>query len=163
MLCKGFVVIVAFPCTTIMLTNSASSLRILGTLNGVATTFSGLGRAVGPAAAGAVFSWGVQRGYIISAWWFLGTIALIGTIPPWFIVEDEQESASSSIVSEDEEGEHESLLPSGGDDDDEEVAVLEAVDEVDSSEDDEEGVKRSKKRGGESKSYGTVCVGSGRS
>ena len=48
MFIKGFAVIVAFPCTTILLTNSASSLRTLGTLNGVATTFSGLGRAIGP-------------------------------------------------------------------------------------------------------------------
>jgi hypothetical protein len=57
MLVKGFVVIIGFPCTTILLTNSASSLRILGTLNGFATTFSGMGRAIGPAAVGAVFSW----------------------------------------------------------------------------------------------------------
>ncbi|KAK4231731.1 hypothetical protein QBC38DRAFT_465418 [Podospora fimiseda] len=145
MLCKGFVVIVAFPCTTILLTNSASSLRILGTLNGVATTFSGLGRALGPAAAGAVFSWGVQRGYVISAWWFLGIIALIGTIPPWFIVEDEDERESNTRSGE--EDERESLLRNEGDE------VIEAVEAGDSSED--EGPK--KKR-----DYGTVGVGSGR-
>ncbi|KAI6366712.1 hypothetical protein MCOR25_005079 [Pyricularia grisea] len=87
MLLKGFAVIIGFPCLTIMLTNSASSLSILGTLNGIATTTSGFGRAVGPAAAGAIFSWGIQRGYVISGWWFLGAVAVVGAIPPFFITE----------------------------------------------------------------------------
>lgn len=87
MLLKGFAVIIGFPCLTIMLTNSASSLSILGTLNGIATTTSGFGRAVGPASAGAIFSWGIQRGYVISGWWFLGTVAVVGAIPPFFITE----------------------------------------------------------------------------
>ena len=40
--------IFSFPCITILLTNSAPSLRVLGTLNGVATAVAALGRAVGP-------------------------------------------------------------------------------------------------------------------
>lgn len=40
--------IFSFPCSTILLTNSAPSLRVLGTLNGVATAAAALGRAVGP-------------------------------------------------------------------------------------------------------------------
>ncbi|KAK4465593.1 major facilitator superfamily domain-containing protein [Cladorrhinum samala] len=162
MLFKGFVVIVAFPCTTILLTNSASSLRILGTLNGVATTFSGIGRALGPAAAGAVFSWGVQRGYVIAAWWFLGIIALIGTIPPWFIVEDdrgdESSGASRSTSVLEEEEEREGLLNDDDDDDDDDddvEEVIEAVDDGESSGSDEE--RRSRKRKGEGRSvYGTM-------
>lgn len=145
--------IVAFPCTTILLTNSASSLRILGTLNGVATTFSGIGRALGPAAAGAVFSWGVQRGYIIAAWWFLGIIALIGTIPPWFIVEDDRghESSGTSRSTSVLGGEEREELLNDGDDDDE---VIEAVHDGESSGSDEE--RRSRKRKGEGRSYGTM-------
>lgn len=82
---KGFAGILGFPCVTIMLTNSASSLSILGTLNGVATTLSGVGRAVGPATAGAVFTWGVDgREYIVSGFWFLAAVAILGLIPPWF-------------------------------------------------------------------------------
>src|SRR5438128_2714640 len=87
MFTKGVAVIVAFPCTTIMLTNSCVSVRILGTLNGYATAFSGIGRAVGPALTGAIFSSGVQRGYIIAPWWFLAGISLLGAIPAWFIIE----------------------------------------------------------------------------
>lgn len=100
---KGFVVIVGFPCTTILLTNSASSLRILGTLNGFATTFSGLGRAVGPAATGAVFSWGVQHGYVIAPWWFLMVIASIGAIPAFFIVDGAGPTRSLESDDEDED------------------------------------------------------------
>lgn len=87
LLVKGFAVIVAFPCITILLTNSAPSVRILGTLNGFATTFSGLGRAIGPTVTGATFSWGVKRGYVIPAWWFLAAVAALQAIPAWMIVE----------------------------------------------------------------------------
>lgn len=87
MVLKAFAVIFSFPCITILLTNSTESLSILGTVNGFATTFSGLGRAFGPASAGAAFTWGVHHGYMITSWWLLGSMALIGAIPAWFIVE----------------------------------------------------------------------------
>ncbi|KAH7027754.1 major facilitator superfamily domain-containing protein [Microdochium trichocladiopsis] len=86
---KAVGVIFAFPSSTILLTNSATSLGILATLNGLATTFSALGRATGPAAAGAVFSYGVHRGIVGLPWWMLGTIAMIGAVPAWWIVEGE--------------------------------------------------------------------------
>lgn len=111
MLVKGLVVIIAFPCTTIMLTNSASSVRILGTLNGYATSFSGLGRAVGPALTGAVFSIGVQRGYVIAPWWVLAGIAMLGAIPAWFIVEGD--GPSREFDEEEEEEEEGTLVPDG--------------------------------------------------
>ncbi|KAK3330179.1 major facilitator superfamily domain-containing protein [Apodospora peruviana] len=112
MLVKGFVVIIGFPCTTILLTNSASSLRILGTLNGFATTFSGLGRAFGPALTGAVFSWGVDRGYMIAPWWLLAGIASIGAIPAWFIVDGD--GPTRSLDSDDDDDDEEEAL--GGED-----------------------------------------------
>ncbi|KAK3694783.1 major facilitator superfamily domain-containing protein, partial [Podospora appendiculata] len=105
MLVKGLVVIIAFPCTTILLTNSASSLQILGTLNGFATAFSGLGRAIGPAMAGAIFSIGIKRGYIIAPWWFLAGIAVLGTIPAFFIVEGD--GPTRSLDTDDDEDEDE--------------------------------------------------------
>lgn len=109
---KGFAGILGFPCVTIMLTNSASSLSILGTLNGVATTLSGVGRAVGPATAGAVFTWGVDgREYIVSGFWFLAAVAILGLIPPWFLTEepevktvDPDSSDDSDDSDEDEDG-----------------------------------------------------------
>ncbi|KAH8905880.1 MFS general substrate transporter [Coniochaeta sp. PMI_546] len=117
MLVKGFVVIVGFPCTTILLTNSASSLRILGTLNGYATSFSGLGRAIGPAMTGSVFSLGVQKGYMIFPWWTLAAVSLIGALPSWYIVEGDGPSGKApDSDDEDDEGdenefEEDNLLP----------------------------------------------------
>jgi hypothetical protein len=89
MLMKGWCAIFAFPCTTILLTNSAVSLRILGTLNGVATSISAIGRAAGPALAGMTFTAGVDAGYVIVSFWMLATVAILGAIPVFWLIEME--------------------------------------------------------------------------
>ncbi|KAL8704407.1 MAG: hypothetical protein Q9201_002433 [Fulgogasparrea decipioides] len=89
MLVKCFAAIFAFPCVIILLTNSAVSLRILGTLNGVATSVSAIGRATGPAVGGAMFEVGAERGWAILPWWVLAGFATLGAIPVWWIVEKE--------------------------------------------------------------------------
>ncbi|KAH8161343.1 hypothetical protein CIB48_g6892 [Xylaria polymorpha] len=103
MVVKAFAVIVGFPCSTILLTNSAASLSILGTLNGFATTFSALGRASGPALAGVAFSWGVKNNMIGVPWWILGIIAAVGAFPVWMIVEGEGPKAESEDSSDAED------------------------------------------------------------
>ena len=95
--------IFAFPCSVILLTNSAVSLRILGTLNGFAVSISALGRAFGPAIAGGAFSWGVKRGYGITPWFLLSFISAVGAIPIWFLVEMDGFSKTSESDDEDEE------------------------------------------------------------
>ncbi|KAL4961304.1 major facilitator superfamily domain-containing protein [Aspergillus stella-maris] len=94
-----------FPGITILLTNSAKSLSVLGTLNGVATSASALGRAAGPALLGPIFSLGVRAGYIIIPWWFLSFLAVIAGIPTLFIVEGEgfARSQPEPVVDEDED------------------------------------------------------------
>jgi hypothetical protein len=77
----------SFPTSTIMLTNSAPSLRVLGTINGLATSFSSVGRAAGPTIGGGLFTWGVKRGYVIVPFWTLSVIALIASIPTFYLVE----------------------------------------------------------------------------
>lgn len=89
MFMKCWASIFAFPCTTILLTNSASSLRILGTLNGVSTSVSALGRATGPAVGGLTFSLGVDKGYLIMPWWTLAAFAVLGALPVWWLVESD--------------------------------------------------------------------------
>ncbi|KAL4939868.1 hypothetical protein BDV06DRAFT_213967 [Aspergillus oleicola] len=97
-----------FPGITILLTNSAKSLSVLGTLNGVATSVSALGRAAGPALLGPIFSLGVRAGYIIVPWWFLSFLAVVSAVPTWFIVEGEGfASSSSGAESEEDEDEDE--------------------------------------------------------
>lgn len=89
MLLKCWAAIFAFPCSTILLTNSAPSLRVLGTLNGVSTSISALGRAAGPAIGGWTFSYGVDIGYVILPWWTLASFAILGAVPVWWLVEME--------------------------------------------------------------------------
>ncbi|KAK5634909.1 hypothetical protein RRF57_010620 [Xylaria bambusicola] len=118
MICKAFAVIIGFPCSTILLTNSAASLSILGTLNGFATTFSALGRASGPALAGLAFTWGVKNNMIGAPWWILGFIAAVGSLPVWMIVEGEGPTAGSSDSSDAESTDAEEEAVVFDDDDD---------------------------------------------
>ncbi|KAI5865874.1 major facilitator superfamily domain-containing protein [Durotheca rogersii] len=135
---KSFAVIVGFPCTTILLTNSAASLDVLGTLNGFATTFSALGRAGGPALAGAAFTWGVKHDVVGLPWWLLAAISALGAVPAWFIVEGDGPRGAA----EDDEAEDENLdefqdeLDAADDADDESDDLSEAEDE------DEDGARR---------------------
>ena len=103
MLVKCWASIFAFPCTTILLTNSAVSLRILGTLNGVATSLSAIGRAAGPAVGGWTFSAGLDKGYVIMPWWTLAAFAGLGTVPVWWLVEMEGFGGTGDSDSENEE------------------------------------------------------------
>ena len=102
MLIKCLCGIFAFPCSTILLTNSASSLRILGTLNGFATSFSALGRAAGPAMAGAMFTVGMNKGYVIASWWLLCAISIFGAIPVFWLIEGEGFGGEDEISDEEE-------------------------------------------------------------
>ncbi|KAG5957474.1 hypothetical protein E4U58_005988 [Claviceps cyperi] len=104
---KAFSVIVAFPAIIILLTNSCLSLRILGTLNGFVTMFSGFGRALGPASTGYAFTWGAKHGYIVTAYFFLAFMALLGAVPLFWVVEGDGPAGyeAESSPGEEEEGE----------------------------------------------------------
>ncbi|KAH6639258.1 major facilitator superfamily domain-containing protein [Boeremia exigua] len=84
---RGLAGTFAFPTSTILLTNSAASLRVLGTINGVATSVSAIGRASGPAIGGGLFTWGVKRGYVLVPFWALAGISLVAAVPTWWLVE----------------------------------------------------------------------------
>ncbi|CAI6337806.1 unnamed protein product [Periconia digitata] len=105
---RGLAGTFAFPTSTIMITNSAPSLQVLGTINGLATSVSAVGRAAGPAIGGNLFSYGVKKGYIILPFWSLSAFALAAWIPTLWLVEgdgfgdDPDDSSSSSSISESE-------------------------------------------------------------
>lgn len=103
MVIKAFGIIIAFPSITILLTNSAPSLRILGTLNGFATTFSGIGRAAGPALTGITFSWGAENGYIVAPFAFLAFFAALGAIPVFMLEEGEGPTATPELSDNEED------------------------------------------------------------
>ncbi|KAK3676766.1 hypothetical protein LTR78_003543 [Recurvomyces mirabilis] len=115
---KAICAIFAFPCSSIMITNSASSLRVLGTLNGAVTTTSAIGRAIGPAVIGGVFTLGVKRGYIVAAWWVMATFAVLGAIPVFWLVEgkgfaSEEHEADGEVVDDEDDRLREEGLEGG--------------------------------------------------
>ncbi|KAF2716142.1 MFS general substrate transporter [Polychaeton citri CBS 116435] len=103
MVAKEMCAIFAFPCSTILLTNTASSLRVLGTLNGFATSVSAIGRGLGPAIGGATFTLGVQKGYVIAPWWLLSGIGFIAAIPVFFLIEGEGFGGDDGEISVDDD------------------------------------------------------------
>ena len=110
MFLKCWASIFAFPCIVILLANSASSLRVLGTLNGIATSVSSLGRAVGPAIGGWTFTLGLDKGYIITPWWTLAAFATLGAVPVWWLLEMKGFGGGDETESGPEE-EQEAFLP----------------------------------------------------
>lgn len=70
----------AYPSNAILLTNSAPSLLMLGTINGVAASTASLSRAFGPTVSGFLFSVGMRIGYCGLAWWCSAIIALAGAV-----------------------------------------------------------------------------------
>ncbi|KAI9047593.1 hypothetical protein LZ554_008306 [Drepanopeziza brunnea f. sp. 'monogermtubi'] len=117
---KSFAVIFAFPCSIILLTNSAVSLRILGTLNGIAVSVSAVGRAIGPAMGGAAFTWGVEKGYVVTPYFLLALVSVIGAVPIWYLVEMPGFSKADD-GSESEDDDEEALLPTVEEDIDGEI------------------------------------------
>ncbi|KAF2859415.1 MFS general substrate transporter [Piedraia hortae CBS 480.64] len=103
MLVKCFCGIFGFPCSTILLTNSAPSLQLLGTLNGLATSAAAIGRAVGPALGGGMFSLGVKHGYLILPWWILTAIALLQIYPVSLLEEGEGFGDDDDLMDEEDD------------------------------------------------------------
>ena len=70
----------SYPSNAILLTNSAPSLLMLGTINGVAASMASLCRAFGPTASGFLFSAGLRIGYSGLSWWCSAIIAVAGAL-----------------------------------------------------------------------------------
>ncbi|RDL35819.1 MFS general substrate transporter [Venustampulla echinocandica] len=70
----------AYPSNAILLTNSAPSLLLLGTINGVAASTASLCRAFGPTVSGWLFSAGLSLGYSGLAWWCSALITVAGAV-----------------------------------------------------------------------------------
>ena len=105
MIIHDIATVFAFPCITILLTNSARSVRLLGTLNGVATSVTAMGKGLGPAVIGYAFTVGVNAGYIIMPWFLLALLAIGAIYPTWRLVEsdgfeDDDEDADQARAGE---------------------------------------------------------------
>ncbi|KMU86789.1 hypothetical protein CIHG_04578 [Coccidioides immitis H538.4] len=56
-------------------------------INGVAASFGCLARSIGPLISGRLFKWGIQEGYIGIAFWTLSTVAFIGALESFFLLD----------------------------------------------------------------------------
>ncbi|KAK3113447.1 hypothetical protein LTR53_009253 [Teratosphaeriaceae sp. CCFEE 6253] len=85
----------AFPSTNIMLANSAPSTKVLGTLNGVASSAASGMRAFGPTVSGVLQSAGLSVGMLGLPWWFNALIACSGAVLSLFMVEEKRRTFGS--------------------------------------------------------------------
>ncbi|KAK6496861.1 hypothetical protein TWF481_001845 [Arthrobotrys musiformis] len=113
-LLKSITGVFAFTSSTILITNTASSIRVLGTLNGFATSTAAMGRAAGPSLFGWLFSVG-QKGVWTTIPW-IGLAIVAATMWIWIpkLVEGGGvggESSSDSSDSDDEEEGGEEVVP----------------------------------------------------
>jgi hypothetical protein len=106
-----------FPCAIIALTNSVPSPHLLGTLNGVATSISAIGRATGPASAGLLFSIGADAGYVIVPWFYLACFAGLNYIASRYLIEmdgmNQESNDDDALIGQDGDNEEQPLLGSG--------------------------------------------------
>lgn len=72
--------IFTFPCWNTLLNNSAKEPATLGALNGVATSLTGIGRALGPLIIGST-AFGPTVKTAMLQWWVLAGFGVVGAIP----------------------------------------------------------------------------------
>ncbi|KAH7328204.1 major facilitator superfamily domain-containing protein [Stachybotrys elegans] len=87
---------IAYPSNAILLANSAPSMQVLGTINGIAASTASLSRAVSPTLSGLLYGVGLEMGYSCLAWWFGGLVTIAGAYISTQITERPQEAAPDS-------------------------------------------------------------------
>lgn len=101
--------ILAFPSNAILLTNSAPSLLVLGSINGYAASTASLSRAFGPTVSGFVHSWGLKMGCTGLVWWAAGLVCILGAVESLWLkegggrmsphtVEDEEVATAEPLI-----------------------------------------------------------------
>lgn len=100
--------ITIFPCLYMLTLHVSDGVRSLSTLNGLGVMVSAVGRAVGPATAGILYTTGLKMGSVVIPWWSLGVLSILGSIPMLWIEYDVEAKAGGIL---DEEEDSEALLP----------------------------------------------------
>lgn len=85
----------AFPATNIMLANHAPSMKVLGTINGVAASAASGARAFGPTVSGMLQSAGLTVGALGLPWWMNALIACTGASLSLLMVEEKRRCFAS--------------------------------------------------------------------
>lgn len=101
----------AYPCSALLLANSAPSLMVLGTINGVAASAAALCRAGGPTLSGFLQGWGLKRGSVGVGWWSGAVAAVLGAFLAMWLRDPnlKEEEGGVSKVGTDDAGRRESF------------------------------------------------------
>lgn len=79
--------VMAFPSITLLITNSAPSMLVLGTVNGAAASTASLSRAFGPTVSGLLQTWGNRLGVGGLAFWVCGLVSILGALESFWMRE----------------------------------------------------------------------------
>ena len=72
--------VIAFPSMSLLITNSAPSMLVLGVVNGAAASTASLSRAFGPTISGTLQTLGSKLGFVGLAFWVCGIVSIIGAL-----------------------------------------------------------------------------------
>ncbi|MCJ1322140.1 hypothetical protein MMC15_007485 [Xylographa vitiligo] len=92
--------VLAFPAMTILITNSAPSMMVLGLINGVAASIASLARAFGPTLSGIIHAWGLEMGCAGLAWWASGLICIVAAVESLWMTETAGRMDAVDVVEE---------------------------------------------------------------
>ncbi|KAI4207607.1 MAG: hypothetical protein LQ346_000414 [Caloplaca aetnensis] len=90
----------SYPPNNIMLTNSAPSMLVLGTINGAAGSTASLCRAFGPTITGFIHSKGLNVGVSGLGWWITGIVCIIGAFESLLMTEPKMGKSLASPMDE---------------------------------------------------------------
>ncbi|KAI0393185.1 major facilitator superfamily domain-containing protein [Xylariaceae sp. FL0594] len=71
---------IGYPSNAILITQSAPSPLLLGTINGVGASTASLSRCLAPTISGMLYAVGLKCGYSGLAWWFSALISISGAV-----------------------------------------------------------------------------------
>lgn len=89
LICKITLHVITFPANAMLLANSAPSLTVLGSINGVAASTASLSRSFGPTVTGFLHSHGLKLGFSIFSWWACAIVCALGAIESFWISDEE--------------------------------------------------------------------------
>lgn len=97
--------VMAYPSNSILLTNAAPSMLVLGTINGVAASTASLSRAFGPTVSGLIHSVGLNWGYSGLAWWSSALICILAAVESLWMREGRGRLDKADPIDEEAAGE----------------------------------------------------------
>ena len=93
----------ALPAGIILVNNCAPSKSVLGTVHGVALSFSSGMRTLGPVVGGWGFGKGLENGVVGGVWWGVAVVAVVGWAVSWGVREGGAPGEESEVKKEGED------------------------------------------------------------